>query len=475
MSRRRRSPLDSAATGRRRRGFEGGILVNREVRVGVAVFLALALLSGLVFVTGGALWRERGVPLEVTFSDVKGLTTGAPVWVDGVASGRVDALDLRPEGVRARISLREGVRLPEDSRFSIEIGGLMGEPYISIRRGGSSILLSPDARVRGTVPPSFAEVMEEIRAGVAEVRTSFALLNEILGDEKTRRGIEAALRGAPGLVESGTRAFDRVSGAAGDARLLIADARLQLRSAGERLALLSRNLNGLVAENREDVRAVVARLRSVLVRMDGFLAAYDPEGVSGEELRRAVLKVGDAATQIESLARGLDAGFNGASGDNPIRDLKRVARQADGVMRTLSDLDVRGEVGIHGVSSGGGEGNRALLDASLWVGRRSSPWGLVLGADDVGDGGGGNVALGWRSEWVTLYGGIVRGDVGGGLRIDLSPARLPLRLEGKWWDEDGGRWSAEGRVGIDERWGVFYKRVQGDPEDRESIGVSYRF
>jgi phospholipid/cholesterol/gamma-HCH transport system substrate-binding protein len=449
--------------------------MSREARVGVAVFVALVLLSGLVFVTGGTLMSRKGYLLEATFPDAKGLAPGASVWVDGVDSGRVESLSLIPRGVLATLTIRKGISVPRDSRFSIETGGLLGEPFVHVRRGTASSDLAPGARAEGTIPPSLGQVMEEMRGSVAEIRATFSYLNEVLGDEETRKSLKAAIRGAPELIAGGRRAFGSVAGAAEDARGLVADTRIRIRLVGDRLALLSDNLNGVVTDNREEVRRLIANLRSVLGRWDVFLADFDPEGISGRDLKRAIVKVGDAAAQIESLTRTLEGSLSGDGGGNPVADLKRTVRQAQGVMTTLSEIQVKGEVGVHGVVAGQEGGNRALLDADLWIGRRSSPWGLVLGADDVGDDGGATAALGWRSSWVSLYGGVVRSDVGGGLRFDLSPAKLPLRLEGQWWDEEGGRWSAEGHLDLADHWSLYYKRVQGDPSDRESVGVSYRF
>ena len=94
--------------------------MNREFKVGLAVFIALVALGGIVFITGGALLRHGGNTYEILFPDAMGLEEGAPAYVSGIESGAVRNLRLAPDGVIVTVILDPSVRIPIDSRVLID-------------------------------------------------------------------------------------------------------------------------------------------------------------------------------------------------------------------------------------------------------------------------------------------------------------------------------------------------------------------
>ena len=74
--------------------------MKREIKIGLVVFLGLALLGGLVFLSGGRLIRERGNVLYVLLPEARGLPPGAPIYISGVESGYVKDVLLTKEGVK---------------------------------------------------------------------------------------------------------------------------------------------------------------------------------------------------------------------------------------------------------------------------------------------------------------------------------------------------------------------------------------
>jgi len=115
--------------------------MNREMRVGIAVLLALVFAGTLVFISGGSKLRREGYTLEVKFNDAMGLVKGAPVLVSGIEAGKVSGMRLLERGVLVELEIREGTCIPVDSRFGIDMGGLLGEPRITVKRGVSPVIL----------------------------------------------------------------------------------------------------------------------------------------------------------------------------------------------------------------------------------------------------------------------------------------------------------------------------------------------
>jgi hypothetical protein len=105
---------------------------NTEIRVGIAVIGALALVIwGVTWLSDARLARKRRV-YNVRFSDVGGLATGDPVSVNGVSMGKVQDITLRPGGVNVKFAIDRGVRITRNSNVNVRNTGLMGEKFIAV-------------------------------------------------------------------------------------------------------------------------------------------------------------------------------------------------------------------------------------------------------------------------------------------------------------------------------------------------------
>ena len=87
------------------------------------------------------------------------------------------------------------------------------------------------------------------------------------------------------------------------------------------------------------------------------------------------------------------------------------------------------------------------MDVNVVVGMKDRPSFFLLGVDDIGDGSDFSLSYGYRWRWISLWGGLVRDDLGVGFKWG-DPEAFPLQLIGKWWDDGSGAWSLEGRLGL---------------------------
>ena len=451
----------------------------RETKVGALVFLAMVLLGSMVFLTGGTFFSKKGYVLHVRFSDARGLVPGAPVFVSGVERGTIQTLTVEPDGVRASMFLAPEIRIPEDSVLTIATSGLLGNPSIKITRGTSSVMLSPDHTVAGELPPSFESMLAEVRGDFAEFRKTFQYVNNILGDANHQKSLHETIANLPGLVQDGRSAFQSIAQTSEEAQDMVQHVRSEIQGISQRIEKLVAHTDALVQENREPLRLALIHLESLLEHHDAILKEFDMDGLSGKDLRKAVVKVGDAAAAVEVLVRTAEQQlFAPSSGDSlpaTIAQARQAITKAQKVMTDLESFEIEGQVGVHSTLSGHQpEENRGMVDARFWIGHKSTSWGLALGVEDVGEEEGFSIAPGVRFAWGRLWAGIVRGHAGGGLLWRPGP-RFPLSLRGQWWDEAGGTWSAEAQVDLSPSVGIFFKHLERDEEPRQSLGISYRF
>ena len=165
-----------------------------EVRVG-----AIVVLSALVAVVG-TMWfqkfqlAEKRYSFFVRFYEVGGLVAGDPIQINGVERGRVNVVDLLPRGVVVEMAVRQGVTVPLDSRIALKSLGIMGERFVAIELGDSSVVISPGDTVSGAYLMGLSEVMGAAGDILEEVRVTTHLLRETVvsmsGEGRLQEGID---------------------------------------------------------------------------------------------------------------------------------------------------------------------------------------------------------------------------------------------------------------------------------------------
>lgn len=123
-----------------------------EILVGGAV-LAAAITFGIYamqstgFSSGGA-----GYDLNASFRSLEGVSVGTDVRLAGVKIGTVTDVELNSETYRAetRISVRDGIEIPDDSAIVVSSEGLLGGNFVEIMPGGSPFYFSAGDEIEDT-------------------------------------------------------------------------------------------------------------------------------------------------------------------------------------------------------------------------------------------------------------------------------------------------------------------------------------
>lgn len=123
-----------------------------EVLVGGAV---LAAAIGFVVYAGqatGLSKSDSGYPLTASFRSLEGVQLGTDVRLAGVKIGTVTDVDLNPETYRAdtEFTVRDGIRIPDDSAVVVSSEGLLGGNFVEIVPGGSPFYFEPGQEMEDT-------------------------------------------------------------------------------------------------------------------------------------------------------------------------------------------------------------------------------------------------------------------------------------------------------------------------------------
>jgi phospholipid/cholesterol/gamma-HCH transport system substrate-binding protein len=169
-----------------------------ELRVGLFVLAALFILAVAIFYVTGAGILGPKYRLITYLPEVEGLTQGAPVRLDGIEIGNVQSMNVtpRPEDQMHNITLvlridkkfQENIRT--DSNASLITEGLLGNRYVTIKRGITGTVLPPNSVLPGKEEAAMKQMVER----GADLMQNLGALSEDL------RGIVNQLRAGQGTL-----------------------------------------------------------------------------------------------------------------------------------------------------------------------------------------------------------------------------------------------------------------------------------
>ncbi len=144
-----------------------------ETKVGFLVLASLLLIVAFAYITGFLSPFGNQNELHIMYNYAGGIEVGSPVRVMGIRVGKVQKIDFEPgfktasgEEVKLRITVRinqnawETVR--QDSKFFINLAGVIGEKFLEISPGTSAApLFQPGDSARGEDPPRIDQLISQ--------------------------------------------------------------------------------------------------------------------------------------------------------------------------------------------------------------------------------------------------------------------------------------------------------------------------
>ena len=169
--------------------------MSRQARLGLVVLVGLTAAVAFLFIIAsqGNLLADT-FTVRATFNQVAGLQTGADVFYNGIAVGRVTAVQLpRAPGdpISVRMAVREDARplIREDSRALIQTDGLVGNVIVSLTDGSQNRPQVADGgQIQGVDPFALSEVSDRLFTSVSRFDSVTVGLAQTLADIRTGEG-----------------------------------------------------------------------------------------------------------------------------------------------------------------------------------------------------------------------------------------------------------------------------------------------
>lgn len=327
--------------------------MKKDAELQAGIFVAIAL--GLFFLSIFTLGRERSIfarleEFSVTFTDVKGLSEGAPIRMGGITVGRVKEIgfsnELNDPLVYVKLLIDDGYleRIRLDAVATIDTQGLLGDKYITLVGGAKQGRLAPGSLIEGYEAGDISQVLAKAGTVVDNAAEISELINQFL-EEFKKNSMEDLARGLKSLskitteVESGEGLIHRLIYSKKDGQDVL-----------DSLSSASRDLKDIISEVKEG---------------DGLVHALVYEE-KGQEAVRALIRTSEdlatTATHINEIAAEI------INGEGVAHDLiyTRSPEGLDDAVRKLHATAENLEKASAALARGEGTLGALLVDSQLY-------------------------------------------------------------------------------------------------------------
>ncbi|MCC5944416.1 MAG: MCE family protein [Bernardetiaceae bacterium] len=263
--------------------------MSKEFKVGLLAIIAGALLYlGFNFLKGKAFFK-RDYNYYVVYEDVDGLTVSNQIVMNGLAVGRVDAIEMRPDmgnKLLVTINVDKDIKMGKGTKAMLADGGLLGGKVINLDINPNAPFLKPKDTLAMGVQKGIAQLVADRADPIAENLDSTLVI------------VSRMLREYEGIGKDVRRILVNVEGATNNVNAILTENRskikdltnslnelaISLTEAEKELQPILRKGNTLMDSlNSIPVNTLVKRLDNIMAEVEKTTTALnDAEGSLGK-------------------------------------------------------------------------------------------------------------------------------------------------------------------------------------------------
>ncbi len=280
--------------------------LSAEAKVGLLVLAGSIILLYMTFAVGKYEFGEnKGYAVTAVFDSVAGLDIKSAVRMAGVKIGVVERIEL--DGSRAKVYMRinPDIMINRGSEAAVKTMGMLGEKYVEIIPGppppsnphppDRSQYVQDGETISVTVSPSDVDkLINQLSAISEDIKRVTGSLSRVFGSQRGESSMEDILEDLRQTVSN------------------INEFSFALRSDGSELVMrlneLADNLNGVVNENRDNLRLVMENIREASKSAELALASIDNMSRKierGEGTLGKLVNDDSMYSNIDSAAKGI--------------------------------------------------------------------------------------------------------------------------------------------------------------------------
>ncbi len=270
-----------------------------EVRVGVAMFVALLLVAYMTFTVGGLPFMgEDGYRLRVVFHTAAGLGKKAPVHIAGVKVGQVESVALVDEGAEVTLRIDAAVKIKKGGFAAVRSSGFLGDRFVEIAPGRDNGMLADGDRLTSQDEgPGMEDLMNRFGSIANDVKAVTTALRAIFEGGQTKASLDEILVNTKSL----TGEIDR----------FVKQHRASLGRSVAHVESFTRNLDTRGATLMARAQTLVDSLTQIsqkVERGEGTLGKLIYDEASYHKLNAALDDIGSALKGVEAVTQKLEKG-----------------------------------------------------------------------------------------------------------------------------------------------------------------------
>lgn len=260
-----------------------------EAKVGAFTIIGIALfIAGILFVGRIDIWAKPQMTITGDFAQVNGLKNGNQVKYSGVAIGNVSDIEITPHGVVVKMKLDEKTQIPSDSIFTLGSDGFLGDKFIQISPGHSTVYLQDGDSVKGEGADAMDKAMQSAQKLMDGTEKMLQSINNIIGDPTTQNALKHSLQSTATMADNAVAITQNM-----------ADVTEQLNQAAQQF-----NADGNAGN---DMRAILTNLKQTTDRVDNMARSMestvtDPK--AQENIKETLHNTAQISARINKLMGG---------------------------------------------------------------------------------------------------------------------------------------------------------------------------
>ena len=270
-----------------------------EAKVGAFTIVGIVLfVLGIIFVGRIDVFAKPQMTITGEFAQVNGLKNGNQIKFSGVAIGTVSDIEITPSGVVVKMKIDDKTQIPSDSIFTLASDGFLGDKFIQISPGKSTVYLRDGDSVKGEGGDAMDKAMQSAQKLMAGTEQMLQSINNIIGDPKTQDALKHSLQSTAVMADNAVamtqnmadvtaqlnqaaQQFNADGNAGGDMRQILTN----IKQTTERVDNMARAMEGTVTDPKaqENLKETLHNTAQISVRVNKLMGgkAYQSDATHG--------------------------------------------------------------------------------------------------------------------------------------------------------------------------------------------------
>ena len=165
---------------------------GNEVKVGAVSIAGIVVFLAIISFLGVFNFAGTSYAINIVYDQVNGLKAGNEVRFAGVTVGTVKDLEVVGNKIKVICKIDKDVKIPEDSKFSLGVDGVMGAKFVTIDPPAdtfNSQMCVADQEVQGTPAQGLDEFMASSSKVLEKVEAIADAFNNVFGDPEVQKSM----------------------------------------------------------------------------------------------------------------------------------------------------------------------------------------------------------------------------------------------------------------------------------------------